>query len=137
MGLGTSFPQRGHGVWRAPCCVAVEGDCQDSHRDLVSQWVAIQDQLACLPQLLTGLPWGCPGSRALVCWHCAREQASGMTMVSASQPPAPGPRRGNLGLLQPSPPCPQLSPPARPLRHQGLSAERGVPITSHLVGAKG
>lgn len=84
LGLGTSFPQRGHGVWHVPRRVAAEGDRQDSHRDLVSQRVAMQDQLACLPRLLAGLPSGCPGSRALVCQRHALEQTSGMRMVSAS-----------------------------------------------------
>lgn len=46
-------------------CVAVKGDHQDSHWDPISQSVARQDQLACLPHLLTSMPWGCPGSRAL------------------------------------------------------------------------
>lgn len=81
---GTSFPQHGQSVWHALCCVAVEGDCQDSLWDPFSQHVAVQDQLACLPHLLTSMPWGCPGSQALVCRHPALEQVSGMRMVSAS-----------------------------------------------------
>lgn len=136
-GLGTSFPRRGHSVWRVPCCVAAEGDHQDSHRDLVSQWVAVQDQLSCLPWWLTGLPCGCPGSQAPVCRHCAQEQAPGMRMVSVGWPLAHGPWKGSPGLLQPPAPVAQLSLPAWPLRHQGLPAERGVPVTSHLPGAKG
>ena len=62
LGLGASFPQHGHGVRRVPCCVAAEGDPWDSHQNLVSPQVAVQDQLARLPQLLRSLPWGCRGS---------------------------------------------------------------------------
>lgn len=43
MGLGISFLQCGHGVWHVPCCVAAEGDCQDSHWDMISHRVAVQD----------------------------------------------------------------------------------------------
>lgn len=137
MGLGTSFPQRGHGVWHVLCCVAAEGDRQDGHRDLVFQRVAVQDQLSCLPQLLTGLPWGCPGSRALLCQHHALEQTSSMRMVNACPPPSHGPKKGTPGLPQPPPPCPQLSLLVQPLRHRWLSAARGVPVTSRLPGTKG
>lgn len=88
---------------------AVEGDHQDSHQDLVSQQVAVQDQLDCLPQLQMGLPWGCPISQALGCPHPALEQATGMRMVSASCPLAHGPKQGSCSL-----PAPVLSSALQP-----------------------
>ena len=58
-------------------------------------------------------------------------------MVSASGPLAPGPSKGSPGLPQPPLPCPQLSLLAQRLRHQGLSAERGIPVTSyHLLSSR-
>lgn len=71
--LGTSVLQHGHSVWCVLCCMAAGGGHQDSYLDPISQQVAVQDQLACLPQLLMILPWGCLGRQiwyvGTACWR--------------------------------------------------------------------